>query len=109
MKDCCELALFNDEQKRLLEEMQESLEAKEDQHTQTQKMMALAVSFIMQNIKGLDKFTSVMVHFAAVMGINDEETKLLLGDNAYSSSQDSSTASGFCFLNMCCPRTQGPR
>jgi hypothetical protein len=30
LKDCCELALFNDEQKRLLEEIQELLKAKED-------------------------------------------------------------------------------
>ena len=80
-KDCCELALFNDEQKQLLEEMQESLEAKEDEDIQTKKMLALSVSFILQSIKGLDKFTSVMVHFAAVMGINDEGTQLLLGDH----------------------------
>jgi superfamily II DNA or RNA helicase len=81
LKDCCELALFNDEQKRLLADMQESLEAKEDEYLQRKKMMALSVSFIMQSIKGLDKFTSVMVHFAAVMGINDEGTMLLLGDH----------------------------
>lgn len=79
-KDCCELAKFTDEQKRLLDEMQESLDAKEGEGIQTQKMMALSVSFIFQSIKGLDRFDSVMVHFAAVMGISDEGTNLLLGD-----------------------------
>ena len=80
LKDCCELAKFTDEQKRLLDEMQESLDAKEGEEIQTQKMMALSVSFIFQSIKGLDRFDSVMVHFAAVMGISDEGTNLLLGD-----------------------------
>lgn len=41
LKDCCDLALFNDEQKRLVEEMQESLEAKEDEDIQTKKMLGL--------------------------------------------------------------------
>jgi hypothetical protein len=79
-KECCELAKFTDEQKRLLDEMQESLDAKEGEDVQTQKMMALSVSFIFQSIKGLDRFDSAMVHFAAVMGISDEGTNLLLGD-----------------------------
>jgi hypothetical protein len=38
------------------------------------------VLFILQSIKGLDKFTSVIVHFAAVIGINNKGTKLLLGN-----------------------------
>ena len=79
-KVCCELAKFTSEQKRLLDEMQESLDAKEGEDIQSQKMMALSVSFIFQSIKGLDRFDSVMVHFAAVMGISDEGTNLLLGD-----------------------------
>ena len=80
LKDCCELAQFTDEQKRLLDVMQESLDNKEGEQLQTQKMMALSASFIFQSIKGLDRFSSVMVHFAAVMGISDEGTNLLLGD-----------------------------
>lgn len=80
-KDCCELAKFTDEQKRLLDEMQGSLDTKEGEDIQTQKMMALSVSLIFQSIKGLDRFDSVMVHFAAVMGISDEGTNLLLGDS----------------------------
>jgi hypothetical protein len=79
-KDCCELAKFTDEQKRLLDEMQESLDTKEGEETQTEKMMALSVSLIFQSIKGLDRFDSAMVHFGAVMGINEEGTNLLLGD-----------------------------
>jgi superfamily II DNA or RNA helicase len=79
-KDCCELAKFTDEQKRLIDEMQESLDTKEGEATQKRKMMALSVSLIFQSIKGLDRFDSVMVHFGAVMGINEEGTNLLLGD-----------------------------
>lgn len=80
LKDCCDLAKFTDEQKRVLDEMQESLDAKEGEETQTRKMMALSVSFIFQSIKGLDGFDSIMVHFGAVMGISEEGSNLLLGD-----------------------------
>ena len=79
-KDCYELAKFTAEQKRLIDEMQESLDNKEGEETQTQKIMAMSVSFIFQSIKGLDHFDSVMVYFGAVIGINKEGTNLLLGD-----------------------------
>jgi hypothetical protein len=79
-KDCCELAKLTAEQKRLIDEMQESLDTKEGEETQTRKMMALSGSLIFQSIKGLDRFDSAMVHFGAVLGINEEGTNLLLGD-----------------------------
>jgi hypothetical protein len=60
-KDCCELAKFTDEQKRLIDEMQESLDTKEGEEAQTRKMMGLSVSLIFQSIKGLDRFDSAMV------------------------------------------------
>ena len=40
----------------------------------------MSVSFIFQSIKGMDRFDSVMVHFGAVMGINEEGSTLMLGD-----------------------------
>ena len=79
-KNCLELANFTDEQKRLIDEIQESLDNKEGEETQLQKMMAMSVSFIFQSIKGVDRFDSVMVHFGAVLGINEEGSTLLLGD-----------------------------
>jgi superfamily II DNA or RNA helicase len=79
-KNCLELVNFTNEQKRLIDEMQESLDNKEGEETQLQKMMAMSVSFIFQSIKGVDRFDSVMVHFGAVLGINEEGSTLLLGD-----------------------------
>ena len=78
-KDCLELANFTNEQKRLIDEMQESLDT-EGEEAQIRKMMVMSVSFIFQSIKGLDRFDSVMVHFGAILGINEEGTNLLLGD-----------------------------
>jgi hypothetical protein len=79
-KDCLELANFTNEQKRLVDEIQVSLDTKEGKETQIRKMIAMSVLFIFQSIKGLDRFDSVMVHFGAVMGINEEGTNLMLGD-----------------------------
>jgi hypothetical protein len=80
MKDCCELANFNVEQKQLLQEMQDSLEAKESEATQLRKMIALSISFIIQSLKGFDRFYSPMVHFAVVMGIDEDGNRLYRGD-----------------------------
>ncbi|KFZ23524.1 hypothetical protein V502_01997 [Pseudogymnoascus sp. VKM F-4520 (FW-2644)] len=80
MKDCCELTKFNPEQKQLLEDMLQSLVSGEDEETQVQKMSALMMSMILQSLKGLDRFDSPMIHFAAVLGIVEEENRLRRGD-----------------------------
>ena len=54
--------------------MLESLESGEDEDTQVQKMSALIMSMIMQSLKGCDRFDSPMIHFAAVLGIVEDET-----------------------------------
>jgi hypothetical protein len=80
MKDCCELAKFNPEQEELLEEMQELLESGDDEEVQIRKMLALSMSMIMQSLKGRDRFESPIVHFAAVLGIVEDEDRLRRGD-----------------------------
>ncbi|KFZ19433.1 hypothetical protein V501_00662, partial [Pseudogymnoascus sp. VKM F-4519 (FW-2642)] len=80
MKDCCELTKFNPEQKQLLEDMLQTLVSGEDDETQVQKMSALMMSMILQSLKGLDRFDSPMIHFAAVLGIVEEENRLRRGD-----------------------------
>jgi len=42
-------------------------------------MMALSVSFILQSLKGFNQFDSPMVHFAAVLGIDEEGVRLRKG------------------------------
>lgn len=74
MKDCCELTKFSPEQKQLLQDMLESLESGEDKDIQIQKMSALMMSMIMQCLKGCDRFDSPMIHFAAVLGVVEDET-----------------------------------
>ncbi|ELR06954.1 hypothetical protein GMDG_08188 [Pseudogymnoascus destructans 20631-21] len=80
MKDCCELTKFNPEQKQLLEDMLQSLVSGEDDETQVQKMSALMMSMILQSLKGFDRFDSPMIHFAAVLGIVEDEKRLRRGD-----------------------------
>jgi superfamily II DNA helicase RecQ len=80
MKDCCELTKFSPEQKELLEDMVESLKSGEDDYTQIQKMSALMMSMILQSLKGLDRFDSPIIHFAAVLGIVEDENRLRRGD-----------------------------
>ncbi|KFY97708.1 hypothetical protein V500_01952, partial [Pseudogymnoascus sp. VKM F-4518 (FW-2643)] len=80
MKDCCELTKFNPEQKQLVEDMLQSLGSGEDDESQVQKMSALIMSMIIQSLKGLDRFDSPMIHFAAVLGIVEEENRLQRGD-----------------------------
>ena len=63
---------FNSEQKQRLKEMWELLQANENKKEQVKKMMALSVSFILQSLKGFDQFDSPIVHFAAVLGIDEE-------------------------------------
>ena len=75
-KDCKKLVKFNAEQKQRLKEIQGSLRTKEDEKAQVEKMMALSVLFILQSLKGFDQFDSPMVHFTAVLGINEEGVRL---------------------------------
>ena len=42
-------------------------------------MLALSISFILQSLKGFDQFDSPMVHFAAVLGIDEEGSRLQRG------------------------------
>ena len=79
-EDCKKLVKFNAEQKQRLKEMWGSLRTKEDEETQVTKMMALSVSFVLQSLKGFDQFTSPMVHFAAVLGIDEEGVRLRKGE-----------------------------
>jgi hypothetical protein len=107
MKDCCELANFNVEQKQLLQEMQDSLEAKESEATQLQKMTALSISFIIQSLKGFDRFYSPMVHFAAVIGIDEDGNRLYRGDEYSFKLAGLSTVSGFYLSSIRCPQRTG--
>jgi len=80
MKDCCELTKLNSEQRELLEEMVEMLEVGENEDDQVGKMHAVFMSMILQDLKGLNRFDSPMVHFAAVLGIVEDENRLRRGD-----------------------------
>lgn len=80
LKDCRKLLKLNSEQKQRLRAMRESLIAKEENEIQIEKMTALSVSFIIQSLKGLDQFDSPMVHFAAVLGIDEEGIRLRKGE-----------------------------
>ena len=42
-------------------------------------MIALSVSFILQSLKGFNQFDSPMVHFTAVLGIDEEGVRLRKG------------------------------
>ena len=59
-----------------------SLRIKEDEKAQVEKMMALSVSFILQSLKGFNQFDSPMVHFAAVLGIDEEGVRLRKGEES---------------------------
>ncbi|KAF4625068.1 hypothetical protein G7Y89_g13098 [Cudoniella acicularis] len=76
MKDCCELTKFSPEQKQLLQDMLELLEAGEDEDIQVQKMSTLIMSMILQSLKGCDRFDSPVIHFAVVLGIVEDENRL---------------------------------
>ncbi len=80
IKDCCELTKFSLEQKQLLQDVLESLESGEDEDTQVQKMSTLMMSMILQSLKGYDRFDSPMIHFAAVLGIVEDENRLRRGE-----------------------------
>ena len=79
-RDCRKLVKFNTEQQQRLREMWESLRAKEDEEEQVGKMTALSISFIFQSLKGFDQFDSPIVHFAAVLGIDEEGAQLRKGE-----------------------------
>ena len=44
--------------------------------------MALSVLFILQSLKGFDQFDSPMVHFTAVLGIDEEGVRLRKGEES---------------------------
>lgn len=71
-QDSLKLAKFSSEQEQRLQEMWGSLLANEDEEVQVEKMKALSMSFILQSVKGVDHFNSPLVHFAAVLGIDEE-------------------------------------
>jgi hypothetical protein len=79
-EDYKKLVKFNTEQKQRLKEMWGSLRIKEDEEMQVIKIMVLSVSFILQSLKGFDQFYSPMVHFAAVLGIDEEGVRLRKGE-----------------------------
>ncbi|KFY96398.1 hypothetical protein V500_02459 [Pseudogymnoascus sp. VKM F-4518 (FW-2643)] len=79
LQDSLKLVKFNSEQEQRLQEMWKSLLAKEDEEVQVEKMKALSVSFILQGVKGVDHFNSPLVHFAAVLGIDEEGIRLRKG------------------------------
>jgi hypothetical protein len=56
------------------------LRAKEDEKEQVRKMTALSISFILQSLKGFDQFDSPIVHFAVVLGIDEEGAQLRKGE-----------------------------
>jgi hypothetical protein len=60
--------------------MLESLESREDEDTQVQKMSMLIMSMILQSLKGYDRFDSPMIYFVAVLGIVEDENRLRRGD-----------------------------
>ncbi len=80
MKDYCELTKFSLEQKQLLQDVLESLESGEDEDTQVQKMSTLMMSMILQSLKGYNRFDSPIIHFAAILGIMEDENRLRRSD-----------------------------
>jgi hypothetical protein len=69
-EDYKKLIKFNTKQKQQLKEMWGLLRAKEDEKTQIEKIIALSILFILQSLKGFDQFNSLIVYFAAILGIN---------------------------------------
>ena len=80
LRDSLQLLKFNAEQEQRLRDMWESLLAKENENIQILKIKALSVSFILQSVKGVDHFDSPLVHFAAVLGIDEEGIRLRKGE-----------------------------
>jgi superfamily II DNA helicase RecQ len=80
MKDCCELLKLNQEQEQRVQDVLDSLNVEEDESVQVSKMQAFVMSTIIQNLKGKDRFESPLVHFAAVLGIVEDENRLRRGD-----------------------------
>lgn len=64
---------FNTEQKQQLQKMLQLLQAKKDKKIQVEKMIVLSVLFILQSLKEHNQFTSLIIHFAAVLDIDKED------------------------------------
>ena len=52
------------------------LRAREDKEEQVKKMLALSVLFILESLKRLNQFASLIVHFVAVLGIDKKSVWL---------------------------------
>jgi len=82
LRDARALFRWQAEQKRLATELWHSLQAAEDDEQLMVQVLQLSASFIFQSI-GNDPFDSGLVHFLAVLGI-DEELKRLRTANDFS-------------------------
>ena len=80
LKDSRELIKWHGEQKALLDKIWASLELDEEK-VQIQNMLALSMSFVTQDLKGFDHFDSPLVHFAGVLGIDEEMSRLRRGEH----------------------------
>jgi hypothetical protein len=82
LHDAQELFLWHGDQKQLAVEMWQSLNAGEegDGETQVLRMLTLLGSFIFQTA-GDEPFCSPLIHFLAVLGIDEEMERLRRADN----------------------------
>ena len=82
LHDARELFLWHGDQKQLAVEMWQSLNAGEedDGETQVLRMLSLLGSFIFQ-MAGDESFCSPLIHFLAVLGIDEEMDRLRRADN----------------------------
>ncbi|TKA55283.1 hypothetical protein B0A49_12685, partial [Cryomyces minteri] len=82
MRDARELFPWHGKQKELARELWCALEL-EDEQTQVEKMLELSGSFIFQTV-GDRPFSSALIHFLAVLGIDEEMNRLrTAGDFSY--------------------------
>ncbi|KAL2350057.1 hypothetical protein BJ546DRAFT_810284, partial [Cryomyces antarcticus] len=79
LSDARKLFIWQGDQKKLAEEMWQSL-ALDDEEMQVEKMLELLSSFIFQTV-GDRPFSSPLVHFLAVLGIDEEMNRLRTADN----------------------------
>jgi hypothetical protein len=56
------------------------LESKDNKKEQTQNIIAVFILIIIQSLKGLDRFNSLIVYFAAVLGIVKNKNRLRCKD-----------------------------
>jgi hypothetical protein len=56
------------------------LESEDNKEEQTQNIIAVFILMIMQSLKGLNWFNSLIVYFAAVLGIVKDKNRLCYKD-----------------------------